>query len=100
MRQKPKTPKSHGEKGFRDIRQPTRKLYSSDEKIRIVLDGLKGEDSIAELCRREGTASRMISRGNRCRLNGLRRAIFLASVWYGGVSGIPAVKATSSYRER
>ena len=56
MRQKPGTKQSHGEKVVKDIRRATRKQYSSEEKIRIVLDGLKGEDSIAELCRREGIA--------------------------------------------
>ena len=40
----------------RDIRRATRKQHSAEEKIRIVLDGLRGEDSIAELCRREGIA--------------------------------------------
>ena len=40
----------------RDIRCKTRKQYSAEEKIRIVLSGLRGEDSIAELCRREGIA--------------------------------------------
>ena len=40
----------------RDIRRKTRKQYSAEEKIRIVLLGLSGEDSIAELCRREGIA--------------------------------------------
>ena len=38
----------------KDIRRATRIRRSSEEKIRIVLDGLRGEDSIAELCRREG----------------------------------------------
>jgi transposase len=38
------------------IRRATRKRYSAEEKIRIVLDGLRGEMSIAELCRREGIA--------------------------------------------
>ncbi|MCT8160030.1 IS3 family transposase [Pseudoruegeria sp. SHC-113] len=56
MRQKPGTRQSHGEKVVKDIRRATRKQYSAEEKIRIVLDGLKGEDSIAELCRREGIA--------------------------------------------
>ncbi|MEO1544987.1 MAG: IS3 family transposase [Pseudomonadota bacterium] len=56
MRQKPGTNPSHGEKVVKDIRRATRKQYSAEEKIRIVLDGLKGEDSIAELCRREGIA--------------------------------------------
>ena len=54
MRQKPGTKRSHGEKVVEDIRRATRKQYSAEDKIRIVLDGLKGEDSIAELCRREG----------------------------------------------
>ncbi|WP_171241541.1 IS3 family transposase [Ruegeria sp. HKCCA5491] len=56
MRKKPGTKQSHGEKIIKDIRRATRKQYSAEEKIRIVLDGLKGEDSIAELCRREGIA--------------------------------------------
>ena len=38
----------------RDIKRRTHRKYSAEEKIRIVLDGLRGEDSIAELCRREG----------------------------------------------
>ncbi len=38
----------------RDIRRKTRKNYNTEEKIRIVLEGLRGESSIAELCRREG----------------------------------------------
>jgi transposase len=38
----------------REIRRKTRKKYSAEEKIRIVLEGLRGENTIAELCRREG----------------------------------------------
>jgi transposase len=38
----------------REIRRKTRRKFSSEEKIRIVLEGLRGEESIAELCRREG----------------------------------------------
>ena len=48
------TSKSHGEKLVKEIKRATRRQYSSEEKIRIVLDGLRGEDSIAGLCRREG----------------------------------------------
>ena len=40
----------------KDIRRATRKQYGAEEKIGIVLEGLRGEDSIAELCRREGIA--------------------------------------------
>lgn len=56
MRQKPGTRKSRGEQVVKGIRRATRKQYSAEEKIRIVLDGLRGEDSIAEPCRREGFA--------------------------------------------
>jgi len=45
---------NNSEKLIKDIRRRTRKKYSSEEKIRIVLEGLRGEESIAELCRREG----------------------------------------------
>ena len=45
MRHKPGTKQSHGEKVVKDIRRATRKQYSAEEKIRIVLDGLKGEDN-------------------------------------------------------
>ena len=44
------------EEHVREIRRQTRKRYSSEEKIRIVLEGLRGEYSIAELCRWEGIA--------------------------------------------
>jgi transposase len=56
MRQKAGTPKPSAEKVIKDIRRITRKQYGAEEKIRIVLDGLRGEDSIAALCRRERIA--------------------------------------------
>ena len=49
-----KDEKVSAEAVVRDIRRQTRKKYSAEEKIRIVLEGLRGEESIAELCRREG----------------------------------------------
>ena len=56
MRQKSGTQVASSEQVVKDIRRATRKQYSAEEKIRIVLDGLRGEYSIAELCRREGIA--------------------------------------------
>ena len=56
MRQKSVGPESPSERLVKNIRRATRKRHSSEEKIRIVLDGLRGEASIAELCRREGIA--------------------------------------------
>jgi transposase len=56
MRQKSVTQVGSSEQVVKDIRRATRKQYSAEEKIRIVLDGLRGEYSVAELCRREGIA--------------------------------------------
>src|SRR6188474_3946455 len=56
MRQRDKQAPESAEKTVRDIRRATRRQFSAEEKIRIVLDGLRGEDSIAELCRKEGIA--------------------------------------------
>jgi transposase len=56
MRQQTRPSKEPAEKVVQDIRRATRKHYSAEEKIRIVLEGLRGEDSIAELYRREGIA--------------------------------------------
>ena len=56
MKQKPTGRTSSSEKIIRDIKRNTRKQTSAEEKIRIVLDGVRGEASIAELCRREGIA--------------------------------------------
>ena len=49
-------PHGTAEAHVREIRRATRKQYSAEEKIRIVLEGLRSEYSIAELCRREGIA--------------------------------------------
>jgi len=54
MRTKADTDSEEAEKRIRDIRRATRRQYSAEEKIRMVIAGLRGEDSIAELCRKEG----------------------------------------------
>ena len=56
MSLKSTTAKRPAEQVIKDIRRATRRHFSAEDKIRIVLDGLRGEDSIAELCRREGIA--------------------------------------------
>ena len=53
---------SNTEKAVKDIRRSTRRKHSTEEKIRIVLEGLRGEMSIAELCRREGINSNLYYR--------------------------------------
>jgi transposase len=62
MRQHSNLAKDTAEKVVKDIRRATRKQYSAEEKILIVLEGLRGEDSIAELCRREGIAQNLYYR--------------------------------------
>ena len=54
--------RTSSEKVVKDIRRATRRRFSAEEKIRIVLDGLRGEDTIAELCRREGIAQNLYYR--------------------------------------
>lgn len=48
--------KASAERVVKDIRRATRRHFSAEDKIRIVLEGLRGDDSIAELCRKEGIA--------------------------------------------
>ena len=58
----PRRKKQSSEAAVRDIRRKTRRRFSAEEKIRIVLDGLRGEMSVAELCRREGIAANLYYR--------------------------------------
>ena len=62
MRQRDKQAPQSAEETVRDIRRATRRHFSAEEKIRIVLEGLRGEDSIAELCRKEGIAQNLYYR--------------------------------------
>ena len=56
MRPKSSSAKKPAEQVVKDIRRATRRHFSAEDKIRIVLDGLRGDDSIAEMCRKEGIA--------------------------------------------
>jgi transposase len=56
MRQKSGGLETSSERVVKDIRRATRRHHSAEDKIRVVLDGLRGEHSIAEICRREGIA--------------------------------------------
>ncbi len=54
--------KASAEKAVREIRRRTRRRFSAEEKIRIVIEGLRGEESIASLCRREGIVANLYYR--------------------------------------
>ena len=85
MRQKSGPHGSASEKLVKDIRRATRKRHSAEEKIRIVLDGLRGEESIAELCGREGIAQSLdyswskefLEAGRHCHINGADKGVRL-----------------------
>ena len=62
MRQKSGPVKESAEKVVKDIRRATRRHFSAEDKIRIVLEGLCGEESIVELCRREGIVQNLYYR--------------------------------------
>ena len=61
-RQKSRPVKESAEKVVKDIRRATRRHFSAEDKIRIVVEGLRGEESIAELCRREGIVQNLYYR--------------------------------------
>ena len=62
MRQKSGPGKQPAEDAIKAIRRAPRRHFSAEDKIRIVLEGLRGEDSIAELCRREGIVQNLYYR--------------------------------------
>jgi transposase len=62
MRQKSGPARAPAEQVVKDIRRATRRHFSAEEKIRVVLEGLRGEVSIAELCRREGIVQNLYYR--------------------------------------
>lgn len=72
-----KSEKTPGEKVIRDIKRKTKRKFSAEDKIRIVLDGLRGEESVSEVCRKEGiyesqyyTWSKEFMNAGKRRLNG------------------------------
>jgi len=62
MRQKSGPVKEPATQVLKNIRRATRRHFSAEDKIRLVLEGLRGEDSIAELCRREGIVQNLCYR--------------------------------------
>jgi transposase len=75
MRTKVETDSEAAEKRIRDIRRATRRQYSAEEKIRIVIAGLRGEDSIAELCRKEGINQNLYYRWSKDLLEAVKKRL-------------------------
>ena len=94
MRKNPVTTKAPAEQVVKDIRRATRKLHSSDEKIRIVISGFRGEVGIAELCRKEGLAQAFIAVGRRSSLRPAR------SGWPVTPLARPAAATSRTYEPR
>ena len=85
MRQKSGTRKAPAEQVIKNIRRATRKQYSAEKKIRIVLECLRGEESITALCRREGIAESLYYNWSKEFLETAR-------------SGLPAIRRVTSAR--
>ena len=96
--------KQSTEAAVREIRRKTRRKFSPEEKVRIVLEGLRGEQSISDLCRREGIASNLYYRWSKDFLEAGKKQLAgdtVASAWraslareratpsFGGCSGNP-----------
>ena len=96
MRQKSGPEKQPAEDAIRDIRRATRRHFSAEEKIRIVLEGLRGEESTAELCRREGTPN-VLRLGQS---SGIPSARFDSTCWLGGGQQEMAKPYSQDLRDR
>jgi transposase len=71
--------KQTSEAAVREIRRKTRRRFSPEEKIRTVLDGLRGEQSVSDLCRREGIASNLYYRWSKGFLEGGKASLIASS---------------------
>jgi transposase len=79
---------SNTTKRVKEIRRKTRRKFSSEEKIRIVLEGLRGESSIAELCRREGINSNLYYRWSKDFLEAGKRRLAGDTVREANTDGV------------
>ena len=80
MRPKSSTPDTPSEQLVRDIRRATRKQYSAEEKIRIILEGFRGDATMAELCCREGIAESLYYSWSKEFLEAGKRHLAVASL--------------------
>ena len=88
--------KAPAERVVRDIRRKTRREYSAEEKIRIVLDGLRGEETVAELCRREGIAQSIYYKGSKEFLEAGKRRLAGDTARAASTSEVTALRREAS----
>ena len=81
MRQKSRPAKEPAKGVVKDIRRATRRHYSAEDKNRIMLEGLRGEESIAELCRREGIVQNLYYRWSKDFLQAGKKRLAGAAAW-------------------
>jgi len=88
--------KSKSEKVVREIKRKTRRKYSAEEKIRIVIDGLRGEESIAAICRREGIQANMYYKWSKEFLEAGKRRLQGDTVREANSSEVNGIKVENS----
>jgi len=79
MRSKADRHSEEAGKAVRDIHRATRRQYSAEEKVRIVIAGLRGEDSVAELCRKEGINQNLYYRWSKDFLEAGKKRLVVAT---------------------
>lgn len=85
-----------GEKTVRDIKRKTRRHFGAEEKIRIVLQGLRGDESIAEICRREGLHQNLYYRWSKDFLEAGKKRLNGDTVREAGSDEVKALRAEST----
>ena len=100
MRQKSGPEKQPAEDAIKAIRRATRRHFSAEDKIRIVLEGLRGEDSIAELCRREGIVQNLYYRWSKDFLCASSKLVRIRSLMQSRKSRSPSTRAQASHLAR
>ncbi len=95
MRQKDES-RSAVEKTVRDIKRKTRRHFSAEDKIRIVLQGLRGEESIAEICRREGLHQNLYYRWSKDFLEAGKKRLNGDTVREAGSDEVKALRSESA----
>ena len=88
---------SNTTKRVKEIRRKTRRKFSSEEKIRIVLDGLRGESSIAELCRQEGINANLYYRWSKDFLEAGKKRLSGDTLWKFMSFNLSASNSLSGY---